>query len=180
MNKPIHLDEMKQLWIFDFTHQSIVASFLASSISYPNIPMYTKITTKYWKCQVLHTKWKWNLQRSQETSKSKSCHRAVFILWLMCHFGHANSSLSRRHAISKRKKLQIPDTTQMKDISKGFTGVTNFNPFFLCYAYLWFKIKVLKIRHFLCPQGYIALKWPWHSIILWHSELQLKVDYSNN
>ena len=59
------------------------------------------------------------------------------------------------YAISNQKKLQLPDTTQMKDLSKGFTGVTNFNPFFLLYAYLWLKRKVFKIRHFLCPQGYL-------------------------
>ena len=38
------------------------------------------------------------------------------------------------YVISKRIKLRIPDTTQMKDLSKGFTGITNFNPFFLCYG----------------------------------------------
>ena len=38
------------------------------------------------------------------------------------------------YAISKQIKLGMPDTTQMKDLSKGFTGITNFNPFFLRYG----------------------------------------------
>ena len=68
------INEMWELLILDvFTsgHCRFALDFLGHHIHYP---MYTKITTKYWKCQVLHTKWKWNLQRSQETSKSKSCH----------------------------------------------------------------------------------------------------------
>ncbi|MEE3023617.1 MAG: hypothetical protein VX367_13595, partial [SAR324 cluster bacterium] len=38
--------------------------------------------------------------------------------------------LLQTYAISKRIKLGMPDTTQMKDLSKGFTGITNSNPFF--------------------------------------------------
>ena len=38
------------------------------------------------------------------------------------------------YAISKQIKLGMPDTTQMKDLLKGFTGITNFNPFFLRYG----------------------------------------------
>jgi len=36
------------------------------------------------------------------------------------------------YAISKRIKLGMPETTQMTDLLKGLTGITNFNPFFLC------------------------------------------------
>ena len=37
------------------------------------------------------------------------------------------------YAISKQTKLGMSDTTQIKDLSKGFTGITNSNPFFLRY-----------------------------------------------
>ena len=57
------------------------------------------------------------------------------------------------YAISKQTKLGMPDTTRIKDLSKGFISITNFNLFFLRYNALWFK-KVLKIRHFLFPQGW--------------------------
>ena len=42
------------------------------------------------------------------------------------------------YAISKRRKLGMPDTTQIKDLSKGFIGITNFTPFFIRYSALWF------------------------------------------
>jgi len=42
----------------------------------------------------------------------------------------------------------MPETTQMKDLSEGFKGITNFNPLFLRLYTLWFKRKILKIRHF--------------------------------
>ena len=38
------------------------------------------------------------------------------------------------YAISKRRKLGMPDTTQIKDLSKGFTDNTNFKLFFLRYG----------------------------------------------
>ena len=38
------------------------------------------------------------------------------------------------YAITKRIKQGMPDSTQMKDLLKGFTGITNFNPFFLHYG----------------------------------------------
>ena len=60
------------------------------------------------------------------------------------------------YAISKRIKLGMPETTQMTDLLKGFTGITNFNPFFLRHIALWFKRTVSKIRHFFCPQGYVT------------------------
>ena len=57
------------------------------------------------------------------------------------------------NAISKRIKLGMPDTTQMKALSKGFAGITNFNPF----SYVMVQKKgfnVFKNPPFLFPQGY--------------------------
>ena len=44
------------------------------------------------------------------------------------------SSLIQITVASKPFELGIPDTTQMKDLSKSFPGIANFNPFFLHYG----------------------------------------------
>ena len=55
------------------------------------------------------------------------------------------------YAISTQIKLQIPVMTQMKDLSKDVTDITNVNPLFLCYG----KKKGFKNLPFSMPQGYV-------------------------
>ena len=67
-------------------------------------------------------------EEKRSSKRWKTEKKTIFVLFPI------SDIFLQTYAISIRIKLGMPETTQMKDLSKGFTGITNFNPFFLCYG----------------------------------------------